>query len=67
MKHRARVLLIGGLTGALLGLVGAWLYVRMVRSNGRSGQTAPAELIRLGLSVAGVLRQIVALSRALTI
>ena len=66
MKGRARMLLVSGLAGALVGLMGAWLYMRMVRSDGRSGQSGPAELIRLGLSIVRVLRQIVALSRAVT-
>lgn len=66
MKGRARVLLIGGLSGALVGLIGAWLYLRSAQSNRRSDAAPPssAELVRLGFSIVGVLRQIAALGRA---
>ena len=61
MKGRARVFLISGLSGALVGLIGAWLYLRSVQSSRRSDRPLPepAELIRLGLSIVGILRQIV--------
>ena len=69
MKGRARVLLIGGLSGALVGLIGAWLYLRSVQSVRRSDPAlpAPAQLVRLGLSIVGVLRQIAALDRAMIV
>lgn len=68
MKGRARVMLVGGLSGALVGLIGAWLYLRTVQSNRRSDPAlpTPAELIKLGLSVVGVLRQVTDLGRAVT-
>jgi len=68
MKGRARVLLIGGLSGVLVGLVGAWLYMGMLRSKGRSDRALarPADLMRLGVALVDVVRQVVALRQALT-
>jgi hypothetical protein len=66
MRDRGRALLIGGLTGALLGLVGAWLYLRSAHTIRRSDRPlpAPADLIKLGLAILGILRQISVLGRA---
>jgi hypothetical protein len=65
MRDRGRAFLIGGLTGALLGLADAWLYLRSAHTIRRSDPAlpAPADLIKLGLSIAGILRQISALGR----
>ena len=66
MKDRARVLLIGTIGGAPVGLIGAWFYLQAPQSNHRSGRALPkpARLIRLGLSAVGVVHQIAALGRA---
>jgi hypothetical protein len=65
MSARSRAFLIGGLGGALVGLIGARFYLRSARRHGRSGGAppAPTELIKLGLSMVGILRQIAALGR----
>jgi len=65
MRGRVGVWLIGGLGGALLGLLGAWLYLRMARPGRQSPSDSPrvADVVRLVLSIVGVLRQIVALGR----
>jgi hypothetical protein len=66
MSDRGRVLLIGGLSGALIGLAGAWLYLRSARSHSHSAMAlpGPTELVKLGFSIVGILRQIAALGRA---
>ena len=72
MKGRAKVLLIGGLGGMLVGVIGAYLYLRSIGATGavqgddRSDPAplAPMNLFRLGLSIVGILRQIAALGRA---
>ncbi len=68
MRGRARVFLIGGLSGALVGLIGAWLYLRSAQSTCRSDRPfpAPAELFRLSLSIVAVLRQIAALGQVVS-
>jgi len=65
MSIRSRALLIGGLGGALVGLIGAWFYLRSAQSDGRSDGAwpPPAKLMRLSLSIVGIVRQIAALGR----
>ncbi|MEA3345411.1 MAG: hypothetical protein U9Q78_04090 [Chloroflexota bacterium] len=62
MKRRARTLLIGGLSGALVGLIGAWLYLQNTQDENRSKLV---DLFRLGISIVGVLRQVASLGRGL--
>jgi hypothetical protein len=65
MKGRARVVLIGGVGGLVIGLVGAWLYLRSAQEDDGTELELPrpADLARLGFSIAVVLRQIRALGR----
>jgi hypothetical protein len=67
MNSRGRILLIGGLGGALIGLAGAWLYLQSAQRDGKPDLTlpTPADMARLGLSIVGVLRQIAVLGRIL--
>jgi hypothetical protein len=66
MTNQQRTLLIGGIVGALVGLLGAWLFVRSTRGEDRSDRPVPAarELFSLVLSVVGVLRHVAAMVRA---
>ena len=74
MGSRTRALIIGSVAGAALGLAAAWLFVRSVEEEAlviegeAEGTIAPRHIgvgpvVRLGVSVLGVLRQIVDLGR----
>jgi hypothetical protein len=64
MNTRTKVFVFGGLVGALIGLLAAWLYVREAESAGvdldeRAGvEITPRTGLQVGLGVLGVLRQI---------
>ena len=65
MNARNKALIVGGVIGALVGLLAAWIYVRDLP--GEEGQEsalpeiAPGDTLRLGLGVLGLLRQIAGL------
>lgn len=70
MKLRQRVLIAGGIAGALLGLAAAYLYIKANEPRiaaveaGEAGSVAevsPKEAVTVGLSILGLLRQIVSL------
>jgi hypothetical protein len=76
MGSRMRTLIIGGVAGAALGVAAAWLFVRSVEEEQEAlalegageGAVAPRSVgvgpvVRLGISILGVLRQIVDLGR----
>jgi hypothetical protein len=75
MDSRTRALIIGGLAGAALGVAAVWLFIRSVEEEealaievGGEEAAAPrtvgvGQVVRLGVSVLGVLRQIVDLGR----
>ena len=76
MGSRMKALIIGGVAGAALGVVAAWLFVRSVEEEQEAlaiegaveGAIAPRSIgvgpvVRLGVSILGVLRQIVDLGR----
>jgi hypothetical protein len=69
MSNRSRALLIGSLGGALVGFIGAWFYLRSAGSDDRTDgiRPSPVELLRLGLSIVGIVRQITALGRMRTV
>lgn len=62
MDTRTRVMIIGGVLGGLIGVLAAQLYLRSAeRKAGEEGETPvpslePGDLIKLTLSVLGVLR-----------
>ncbi len=64
MSAQRKTLVIGGLVGSILGVFAAWLYLRAVIEE----ETAPPKaipsgrMVKLGLSILEVLRQVVALS-----
>ncbi len=67
MNLRTRVLLLGGIIGALLGVAAAYLYLRsapiQVDESGKERLPAipPGEALRVGLGVLTAIRQIVGL------
>ncbi|MBC8263996.1 MAG: hypothetical protein H8E47_07715 [Anaerolineales bacterium] len=63
MNSRNKTLIIGGVVGSALGILAAWLYVRAAREEAESPQAVPpGKMVKLGLSVMEVLRQVTALS-----
>ena len=72
MSVRQRALLIGGVAGALIGVAAAFLYVKAneeriaaveAGSGGSAIRITPASGLAIGLSVIGLLRQIVGLGK----
>ena len=63
MNSRNKTLIIGGLVGSALGILAAWLYVRAAREEEAVPPQAvpPGKMVKLGLSVMEVLRQVTAL------
>lgn len=73
MKFEQKVLLIGGIAGALLGVAAAYLYVKnnedqvVARNEGRTeliAKVSPGEALGLGASMVALLRQIVRLGQS---
>ncbi len=76
MGSQTKALIIGGVAGAALGVAAAWLFVRSVEEEQEAlaiegageGAVAPRSIgvgpvVRVGVSILGVLRQIVDLGR----
>ena len=72
MKFEQKVLLIGGVAGALLGVAAAYLYVKNNQgqveaiNEGRTEMVAkvtPREALGVGMSLVSLLRQIVGLGQ----
>ena len=72
MKFEQKVLLIGGVAGALLGVAAAYLYVQnnqeqiAAANKGRTEMVAkvsPREALGVGISLVSLLRQIVGLGQ----
>ncbi|RME32570.1 MAG: hypothetical protein D6793_10905 [Thermoflexia bacterium] len=69
MNLRTRVLLFGGILGALIGVAAAYLYLRsapiQVDESGRERLPAisPGEALKVGLGILTAIRQIVGLGR----
>jgi len=64
MNSRNKTLIIGGLIGSVLGILAAWLYVRTAREEDEakpSEAIPPGKMVKLGLSIIEVLRQVTAL------
>jgi hypothetical protein len=63
MSLRNKTLIIGGLVGSALGVLAAWLYVRAAREDEAKPPEAvpPGKMVKLGLSIMEVLRQVTAL------
>jgi nitrate reductase gamma subunit len=58
---KARALVVGGLIGALTGMATAALLVRRSEKRGESLNVSTGEGLRLGMLVAGLLREVAAL------
>jgi H+/Cl- antiporter ClcA len=56
-----RVLVIGAVIGAVVGLAGAYLFVQQAEKAGNQPKMTPGDGVRLGLLVLGLLRQVAAL------
>jgi len=75
MGSRTKALIIGGVAGAALGVVAVWLFMRSVEEEealaieeAGEGAVVPRSIgvgpvVRLGVSILAVLRQIVDLGR----
>jgi len=75
MGSRMKALIIGGVAGAALGVAAAWLFIRSVEEEETLAiegaveeAVAPrsigvGQVVRLGVSILGVLRQIIDLGR----
>ena len=63
MNSRNKTLIIGGLIGSALGILAAWLYAQAAREEAAASPQPipPGKMVRLGLSVMEVLRQVTAL------
>ncbi|MCD6291026.1 MAG: hypothetical protein J7M34_11030 [Anaerolineae bacterium] len=62
MSNRKRGILIGAITGAILGALVAWVYVGSQPEDGTSEDTspqlAPTDWVRLAIAILGVARQL---------
>jgi len=69
MKLRTRVLLAGGIVGALLGLGAAYLYLRATPvqvdevGDERLPAVQPGDAVRVGLSILTAIRAIIGLAQ----
>lgn len=61
---KGRILLLGGLAGALTGLAAAYLLVRRAEERGVEPRLEMGEGIRLGLLLLGLLRQVSTLTES---
>lgn len=59
--ERVKILAIGGVLGALIGLAGAYLYAQNSDMHGRRPQMTAGDGVRLGLLVLGLLRSVATL------
>ena len=57
-EWKTRVLLLGGLVGAVTGLVAAYMIVKQAEDKGEIPQLGAGEGVRIGMSVMGLIRRI---------
>ena len=72
MKFEHKTLIAGGIAGALVGLAAAFLYIKANETQiaavesgeaAQVGEISPGEAMTVGLSLIGLLRQIVTLGQ----
>lgn len=72
MKFQQKILIVGGVVGALMGVIAALLYLKSNETRivavesgelDSVGKVSPAEGIAVGMTVIGLLRQIVTLGQ----
>ncbi|HXF70350.1 MAG TPA: hypothetical protein VNK89_11150 [Thermoflexus sp.] len=62
VRHEGRWLLVGGMLGALFGMLAAYLYIRARQERGGSARPSPAALVQSAVTLVTLLRQIVELA-----
>lgn len=60
---KVRVLIAGGIIGALLGLGAGFLYVRVAEESGGPKNVSTGEVVKLAIAALGVVRQVSQLGR----
>jgi hypothetical protein len=60
---KVRVLIAGGIIGALLGLGAGFLYVRVAEESGGPNRVSTGEAVKLAIAALGVVRQVSQLGR----
>jgi hypothetical protein len=60
---KVRVLIAGGIIGALLGLGAGFLYVRVAEEGGGPQEVSTGEAVKLAIAALGVVRQVSQLGR----
>ena len=61
-EWKTRVLLLGGLLGAVTGVAAAYMIVKQAEEKGEIPQLGAGEGVRIGMSVMGLIRRISSLS-----
>jgi hypothetical protein len=52
-----KILIVGGLVGALVGVGAAFLYIRTAEEAGGRREVSPAQVLKLAVSTLGMMRQ----------
>jgi len=52
-----KVLILGGLIGALLGLAAGFLYIRMAEEAGGPREVSTGQVVKLAIAALGLMRQ----------
>lgn len=62
-QWKTKVLLFGGVMGALTGVLGAYLLIQNAEKQNRTPELTAGEGVRLGVIVLGLLRQVAQLGK----
>jgi hypothetical protein len=55
---RTKVMVVGGILGALAGVGGAYLLIQNAERSGRQVKVSPGDGVKLGVLLMGLLRQV---------